>query len=96
MRTRLVSDELVALYTSGQSAGLTNGSIRCFFGVLEAVEASASEDDLSALRSVARVATKPDRLAFSLGDNHALIARRERDSEGQVVIAFTGIEHDQL
>lgn len=95
MRTRLVSDELVALYTSGKSTGLTGSSIRYFFGVLEAVEASVSEGDLIALHSLGLVA-KRDRLEFPLGDGRTLIARRERDGDGYVVIAFTGIEREQL
>ncbi len=91
---RLVSDELVALYTSGTSTSLTEGSIRCFFGVIEAVESSASEEDLRALRSLSFLA-KSDRLVFSLGDDLALVARRDQDGEGNVVIAFTAIEPDQ-
>lgn len=92
MRKRLVSDELVALYASGESDNLSPTAIRRFFGVVEAVEGAATDADLFALRSLGPIRSRRDNLLFPLEDELVLTARRERDRDGTPVIALVEIE----
>lgn len=87
-----MSDDLVSLYTNGKSDALPDAVVRRFFGVIEAVEGAATDDDLFALRSLGPIRATRETLQFPLGDQLVLTARRERDGDGTPLIAFVAID----
>ncbi|NJD27656.1 MAG: hypothetical protein FIA92_05110 [Chloroflexi bacterium] len=86
MRFRLQDEELRSLYATGTSSRVTDDVAMTIFGVLEAIEAAASLDDLRSLVSL-RFSNHPsDQFEFALPSGWRLIGRRVAEAGSPVMI----------